>query len=72
MGFVPSGGYIVLAGKRTYRRVAKVDENTLAQIAELLGIKDAERDRLIANAQSIYIYRGGGRPRQARSRARKR
>jgi len=58
MGFVPDGGYVVTTTDRTLVRKVVVDEQTLDKIAELLGIPKAERDRLISDTRSIYIYRG--------------
>ena len=58
MGLKPDGGYVVTTTNRSLVRDVVVDEQTLDKIAELLGIPKAERDQLIPDTRSIYIYRG--------------
>jgi hypothetical protein len=36
----------------------KVDDQTLLKVAEILGIPQADRDKLVSEIRSIYIYRG--------------
>ena len=57
-GLKPDGGYVVTTTNRSLVRDVVVDEQTLDKIAELLGIPKAERDQLIPDTRSIYIYRG--------------
>jgi hypothetical protein len=60
MGFVAlgKGGYVVTARDRTLRHQMDIDEKTLKKVAELLGISKAESEKIISEAESIYIYRG--------------
>jgi hypothetical protein len=60
MGLVPGGGYVITTSRESHYHIANVDEQTLQKVAELLGISKAERDRLISDTRSIYIFRGPG------------
>ena len=63
MGFVADdkcngGGCVVTATNGTLVHHAKVDDKTLEQVAELLGIPKAKRKQLISKTTSIHIFRG--------------
>lgn len=52
------GCAVIKSGNEHVVRKAVIDEATLDRVAELLGISKAERDRIIAGAEAIHIYRG--------------
>jgi hypothetical protein len=58
MGLVAYGGYVVTTKNQTYVGKVKVDDQTLLRVAEILGIPKVDRDKLISEIRSIYIYRG--------------
>jgi hypothetical protein len=61
MGFVAEGGYTITTVDGTLRHRAFIDEKTLMQIAELLGIPKAEAKQL-TDIRSIAIFRNGRTP----------
>lgn len=56
-GFVKHGGYVVTTSRKNYVSEKDVDQQTLKQIADLLGIKPADTDKLAAESiRTISIY----------------
>jgi hypothetical protein len=56
--FVKHGGYVVTTPRKNYVSQKNVDQQTLQQIAQLLGItKPADRETFAAESiRTIFIY----------------
>jgi hypothetical protein len=62
------GGFIVKKGHTHHVRQVHVTKEKLEEIADLLGIPQAERDRILDGAVSIEVYTGAPAP-SSRSRS---
>jgi hypothetical protein len=58
MGFVADGGYVVTGTDGALVHKTGVSSGTLKKVAKLLGIPQAEAEKIIPKARSIHIYRG--------------
>jgi hypothetical protein len=52
------GGMIVHKGHTHHVRQVHIDKKKLEEIADLLGIPQAERERILEGAVSIHIFTG--------------
>jgi hypothetical protein len=58
MSFVAGGGYVATTDTRNFVRSVKINDKKLLEIAKILGIPKAIREKLVSEVRSIYIYRG--------------
>ena len=62
----PTGGYVLTTTTESRFHEQNIDAATFARVAEILGISQAERNRVISDTKSIYIFHGkpegGGKP----------
>lgn len=69
------GGCVIRTGNRQIVHKISIDRQKLDQIADILGIPQADRDEIIARGESIHVYAGArptpGAPRTPPSGARR-
>ena len=58
MGFVADGGYVITGTDGTLVHKTGVSSGTIKKVAKMLGIPQAEAEKIVPKARSIHIYRG--------------